>query len=303
MGSPGGLLRGLSLESWVRVEGTSRMTTPPPLMDQRGHYYASWGQHCTHLRSSLSGDSPLCDAVFRHDVSWSRGDRPGSPSLEETPEVVYSPAHRPCASEETHGVHSSFRGFGFNLLEKSPRLVSGGAPEQSDATHRSVHRRISRRLRNVHVAGRGGTVAGSYVSPYKRAGITLRMESNPAFFRPVAVQSTCVDSNRQQSSGGLHKSPGRCTISAAASHTRASYTAKWTAFHLVCREKPGPHYGHPASHAVVPPAVTGQELAYGTVKTYAAAISSCHIGFGDRDSDLCHALWRLNGIWRWCYAH
>ena len=196
-----------------------------------------------------------------------------------------------------HGVHSSFRGFGFNLLEKSPRLVSGGAPEQSDVTHRSVHRRISRRLRNVHVAGRGGTVAGSHVSPYKRAGITLRMESNPAFFRPVAVQSTCVDSNRQQSSGGLHKSPGRCTISAAASHTRASYTAKWTAFHLVCREKPGPHYGHPASHAVVPPAVTGQELAYGTVKTYAAAISSCHIGFGDRDSDLCHALWRLNGIW------
>jgi len=136
--------------------------------------------------------------------------------------VVYSPAHRPCASEETHGIHSSFRGFGFNLLERSPRPVSGGAPGQSDVTHSSVHRRISRRLaRNVHVTGSGGIVAGSHVSPHKRAGVNLRMESNPAL-RPVAVQSTCVDSNRQQSSGGLHKSPRRCTISAAAEHSQTA---------------------------------------------------------------------------------
>ena len=54
--------------------------------------------------------------------------------------------------------------------------------------------------------------------------------------------------------------------------------SEWTAFRLTCREKPGPRYGHPASRAVVPPAVAGQELAYSTVKTYAAAISSCHVG-------------------------
>ena len=65
--------------------------------------------------------------------------------------------------------------------------------------------------------------------------------------------------------------------------TRASYTAKWTAFQHWCVEKSLDRTACPLPHVLsFLQLLVDRNLAFSTVKTYAAAISSCHEGFGDR---------------------
>ena len=137
--------------------------------------------------------------------------------------MLYLPAHRPCASAETHGLHSSLSGPRFSPLEKRSHPVSGGASWQSCVTHLSVHRCIALRVvRSVSVTGGGGTVArDSHISPHKRAGTSHCVESDPTF-RSSAAESTCSDSHRQQSDGSLHKPAGRSPFHSAAEHSQTA---------------------------------------------------------------------------------
>ncbi|KAK5881766.1 hypothetical protein CesoFtcFv8_022528 [Champsocephalus esox] len=106
---------------------------------------------------------------------------------------------------------------------KNPHVLSVGVPLGRVTSHTSVFTDASLSGWGGTCMSQavGGTVAAAHVPSYKRAGITHRMESNPAL-RPVAVESSCDDSDRQQNGGSLHKSSGRCTISAAAGHSQAA---------------------------------------------------------------------------------
>ncbi|MEQ2235140.1 hypothetical protein ILYODFUR_038598, partial [Ilyodon furcidens] len=53
---------------------------------------------------------------------------------------------------------------------------------------------------------------------------------------------------------------------------------------LVCRGRRGAFFMSIRLRDVIPPAADEQEFSFSTIKTYAAAISSCHQGFGDRTS-------------------
>ncbi|KAK5883801.1 hypothetical protein CesoFtcFv8_020091 [Champsocephalus esox] len=66
-----------------------------------------------------------------------------------------------------------------------------------------------------------------------------------------------------------------------AASARASYTAKWTAFQRWCVGKGLDPVACPLPHMLsFLQLLLDSNLAYSTIKTYAADISSCHVGFG-----------------------
>lgn len=99
---------------------------------------------------------------------------------------------------------------------------------------------------------------------------------------------------------GLSQDVVHTIQSARAASTRASYTAKWTAFQRWCVERSLDPTACPLPHVLsFLQLLVDRNLAFSTVKTYAAAISSCHEGFGDR-SVFSHPLMKrfLRGVRR-----
>lgn len=88
------------------------------------------------------------------------------------------------------------------LLEESSSSVGRGSPGQSDVTHLSVHRSLPLGFgRNMSVRGDGGEMAR-----------LQSVQSDPTLF--PSPSEPCVDSDGQQSDGGLHQSPGRSALGA-----------------------------------------------------------------------------------------
>ena len=82
---------------------------------------------------------------------------------------------------------------------------------------------------------------------------------------------------------GLSQDVVRTIQGARAASTRASYTAKWAAFQRWCLEKNLDPTTCPLTYVLsFLQTLVDRNLAFSTVKTYAAAVSSCHEGFGDR---------------------
>nr|XP_033946513.1 uncharacterized protein LOC117452146 [Pseudochaenichthys georgianus] len=80
---------------------------------------------------------------------------------------------------------------------------------------------------------------------------------------------------------GLSKSVISTIQGSRAASTRASYTAKWTAFQRWCVGKSLDPVRCPLPQVLsFLQTLLDRNLAYSTVRTYAAAISSCHVGFG-----------------------
>lgn len=109
--------------------------------------------------------------------------------------------------------------------------------------------------------------------------------------RPVSVG--LAPENERIERPGASQDVVRAMQSARAASTRTSYTDKWTAFQLCCAEK-----SLKPTTCPLPPVLSilqllvEKNLAFSTVKNYAAAVSSCHEGLGDR-SVFSHPLMKL----------
>lgn len=85
------------------------------------------------------------------------------------------------------------------------------------------------------------------------------------------------------SSAGLPENIITTIQSARAASTRSAYDGKWRAFEEWCVDS-----GHIALQSPVPVILTflqgllDKGLAFSTIKVYLAAISACHVGFGDK---------------------
>ena len=75
---------------------------------------------------------------------------------------------------------------------------------------------------------------------------------------------------------GLSQEVVRTIQGARADSTRACYSAKWAAFQKWCTERGCDPISCPFLQTLME-----RGLAFSTVKTYTAAVSSCHEGFGD----------------------
>ncbi|XP_033932401.2 uncharacterized protein [Pseudochaenichthys georgianus] len=82
-------------------------------------------------------------------------------------------------------------------------------------------------------------------------------------------------------SWGLSQDVIRTIQGARAASTRASYTAKWAAFQRWCVGRSLDPIMCPLPHVLsFLQLLLDRNLAFSTIKVYAAAISSCHVGFG-----------------------
>ncbi|KAK5883045.1 hypothetical protein CesoFtcFv8_019415 [Champsocephalus esox] len=80
---------------------------------------------------------------------------------------------------------------------------------------------------------------------------------------------------------GLSQDVVRTIQGARVASTRASYTAKWAAFQRWCVERSLDHITCPLPHVLsFLQLLLDRNLTFSTIKVNAAAISSCHVGFG-----------------------
>lgn len=81
---------------------------------------------------------------------------------------------------------------------------------------------------------------------------------------------------------GLPPAVVRTIQGARASSTTSAYAGRWAAFQRWCVEESGPHFMSSSSRSDILylQSLVDDVLAPSTVKAYAAAISSCHEGFG-----------------------
>ena len=239
----------------------------PRCPEQRGRHDVEGGSSNRRLDSAPRSDQSDMERV------WEGGGRPIRHAGEHTVRAVVlsqregqSPTRGGCVRSQTLAEHTPVR-----FPARPPDSPSLGLSPRGAAVYDSHECTVVSLL----PASALGAAEGTPLAAGRGSNHRLPRD------RPALVG---LAAERERLEGlGLSQEVVRTIQGARADSTRACYSAKWAAFQKWCTERGCDPISCPLPHVLsFLQTLMERGLAFSTVKTYAAAVLSCHEGFGDK---------------------